>query len=54
MLVKCLVGYDNNNNHSSSTSTTINERAMPFSITGMFENTKKNKKSFENNRVSII
>ncbi|MFQ6655296.1 hypothetical protein Gotur_025915 [Gossypium turneri] len=46
-LVECLPGYNNNNNsdQSSTTSTTINERTLSFSITGMFENFGEEKKS---------
>ncbi|MFQ6647029.1 hypothetical protein Gotur_020021, partial [Gossypium turneri] len=36
-LVKILSGYNNKSDQSSSTSTTINERIFPFSITRMFE-----------------
>ncbi|MFQ6634538.1 hypothetical protein Gotur_011344, partial [Gossypium turneri] len=46
MLVECLPGYNNNSDQSSSTSTTINERTLPFSITRKFEKRRGKRKSF--------
>ncbi|MFQ6634506.1 hypothetical protein Gotur_012375 [Gossypium turneri] len=45
-LVECLPGYNNNSNQSSSTSTTINERTLPFSITRKFEKYEEEKEEF--------
>ncbi|MFQ6634510.1 hypothetical protein Gotur_012376 [Gossypium turneri] len=46
MLVECLSGYNNNSGQSSSTSTTINERTLPFSITGKFEKYEEEMEEF--------
>ncbi|MFQ6634505.1 hypothetical protein Gotur_011032 [Gossypium turneri] len=46
MLVECLPRYNNNNDQSSSTSTTINERTLPFSITRKFEKYEEEKEEF--------
>ncbi|MBA0615099.1 hypothetical protein Godav_015284 [Gossypium davidsonii] len=45
-LVECLPGYNNNSDQSSSTSTTINKRTLPFSITGTCEKYGKEKEEF--------